>query len=160
LDGLIGNLAASFEAQVARADRIAADDLALALAQDADLYEALSRWRGARVAVEGLPSLQVSALGVDHVAAGDPVELVVSLSHAILRRAPSERKPVRTDHPLSMALRPWSRARCTVRVGAGGSIYEGILVRAGTDHVLLRRENDELLIGYGQLAWVRLYPGG
>jgi hypothetical protein len=154
VEGLVRDLSASFEARVARAEEIAAADLAVSLEQDADIPDALSRWRGACIAMEDLPPLAVTEVGRDYLSAGIPTQAVVPLSRAIVTRAPSESRPVHTDQLLILALRPWSRDRLQVRVKAEGRIHQGRLVRAAWDHLLLGRGQHEVLIGLGALEWI------
>lgn len=142
-------LEASFEAGLARDEEVAADDLAFSLRQDVDVRAAVARSGTAWVLAGGAA---VDEIGADYVLAG---ALAVPSSRAFLRAAPGH--PPRTSGATLLELLGRvcrSGGRVTIQSPLGSA--SGRLVRVGKDHVAVRNDGLETVVGLGALESVRL----
>jgi hypothetical protein len=162
LQRMMEALEASFEAALERSEEVAADDLAFSLLQDSRLPVALSRASGYRLHLAGVGSLEVSAIGLDFVGAGDPLEVVAPSARAVAVGVPSADPPVGSEERPSIArvpmleiLRRWARLGHRAEVATGEGTFRGLLTRACPDHLALGRGSREVLVGMGAIRYVR-----
>lgn len=159
-------LEASFDAALEQSEEAAADDLAFSLLQDSRLPVALSRSSGYRLHLSGTGSLEVSAIGLDFVGAGDPLEIVAPTARAVVVRASGgdavavvDARPSMTRVPMLEILRRWARRGHRAEVATGEETFRGVLTRACPDHVALGCGAGEVLVGTGAIRYVRRVLG-
>jgi hypothetical protein len=160
LDRLIASLDARFGAAVAQAREQAADELALSLSHSASFLEAASRLGPLELVLEGGGHAEVTCVGADYVASGDPTRLLVPSSRALVRQAGTRAPDVREAETLAIVLLRWVRAGAEVElVGVDGAIT-GRLNTAGRDHVGLDARGQRWLLGRDAIRSVRRLGGG
>lgn len=151
-DGWLAGLGASFDAALAREEDVAADDLAFSFRQDGDL-RATTRGRGWVLLLDGgEAAAPVEEVGADFVSAGGAV---VPVRYAALRSAEGA-SPRLSERTLSEVLGAACRSNAWVEARAGGTRVEGRLVKAGRDHVVLRRGATDVVLGLDAIAALRL----
>lgn len=156
---LLAGLNESFEAAVAREEEIAASDLARSFRRGADLGERLRRGGEVTLIEDGV-RVPVAGIGGDYFTCGDPAVLVGRLDRNLLAVASVGRAPSRPADALR-AVGDWAAREEQVRVGtAGEGVYEGRLLHARADHLVLRTPLEELVLPMGIVKSIRLVRGG
>jgi hypothetical protein len=146
-------LEATFEAGLAREEEIAASDLAFSLRQDVDLQAAVARsGAGWNLLAPGGATAAVDDVGVDYVRAAT---LLVRASHAVLRSTDGP-KPRVVDRRLLELLGEACRSGVEASVTTGNGTTAGRLIRVANDHLALRNEDSEMVVGLGAVESVRL----
>lgn len=153
---LMDSLEASFDAAVARREEEAASDLALSLLQGRSLTDIGGRegaWDLRLADGRGLP---VTLIGRDFIGAGKPPSVLVPAARAVLVRITASTPPRRSDASLVEELRGLVGLGASVRVDTGCGSFEGVLARAGPDHVLLQALTGEVLVGLDGISVLQL----
>ena len=146
-------LEASFEAGLAREEEVAAADLAFSLRQDVSLRDALARSAtGWTVVTQGAAAAAVDEVGVDYVRAGS---LLVPSTRAVTRST-GDTPPRVAETRLSELLGTACRAGAQATIATAGATSTGRLVRVAQDHVALRNEDTETVVGAAAVEWIRL----
>ncbi len=158
LDRLLSSLEVTFEAAVNREEEEAATDLAFSLGQDQPLQEVLLRGGPLRLLLEDGAAIPVSIVGADYVIAGDPPRLVAQASATFVTGGDS-RLPREAATSLLTVLRTWARSGASVAVEADGRSYNGVLVQATSDHLVLDAPAGRFVVGRGGVRQVRLISG-
>lgn len=146
----------SFGAAIAAADETAADDLALSFLQDLKLSEALRRLGPVAAQVGADPFCAIAELGSDYVVMRDVHPKIVNIERAVFKSDPAGMGPVCRERGLVGLLRSLARKRVMLRVLRAGEVTEGLLVRAGRDHLGLRRGENEVLIPLNLVSAITL----
>jgi hypothetical protein len=160
LDRLIASLDASFDAAVARAEREAADDLALSLGHSGSFVEAASRLGALEVRIMGGVRAPVRVVGADYVASGDPLTLVVPAGRAVLVETDGRRPGVDLSDGLVPLLLRWSRTTPEVEVATDDGTLRGRLRTAGSDHLRIDVATTRWLLGLQTIRYVRRVARG
>ncbi|HEX2049322.1 MAG TPA: hypothetical protein VHJ34_01675 [Actinomycetota bacterium] len=156
LERYIATLDAAFDAAVAREEDEAASDLAFSLVQDRSLRERLARAGEAGVVVAEGRIEPVSAVGADYVAAGDPASIAVPLRVAeVVWRDGRGARPATLDGTLLELLRSWARAGAGTTIDTIRASWNGRLVAAGRDHVVVRSRGRDVAVALGALVAAR-----
>ena len=155
---VLRGLAARFDSAVARDEELAARDLARSLRSGRDT-RGLIRAGAGLIAPTGL-SEPIAELGHDYCVAGvdghwlvplDAVELLVG------RKAP---RPREGSEWLSCLLRGLGRSGAHAELFAASGRRFGVLVGAGSDHVLLETQIGPTAIPLAAIRAIRLVHGG
>lgn len=155
VEGLIRSLGARFEAEVAREEDLAADDLALSLIQGRSLVEVASRQPSLEAVLEGEGRLQVLELGLDHVVVGPPPGAIVPLDAVVLTAGGTASCEV-TQRGLIERLRDHVRPAAEVEVGLGRASIRGTLKAVGPDHLRVESLGQTYLIPISRATRVRV----
>ena len=153
-------LGAQLEAAERRAEEEAANDLALSLAQDSVLADALSRAGAATVLVEGGGRLTVTGVGSDFLWIDGPRPRILPLSQAVVRLEERGRPPARWHMSLLEACRQLVRAGAIVEVTCNFGSAIGKLNRAARDFVAVLTEQGPVVAPYTAIQGIRLIRGG
>jgi hypothetical protein len=159
LEQVFSDLDAAFEAALERQDSDAADDLALSLRQDVDLFETLRDGRPIAVAAGG-GRMSVVEVAADHVAA-EAIDLwIFPTASAVLVRPTEGTTPRFTTTTLVEALRAATRRAETVACSAGEKECEGRLILCARDHFVLSTAREQMVVPLASIRWVRFVRGG
>jgi hypothetical protein len=142
LDPVISNLAASFEASVARSEDEAAADLALSFRQGRALIEALGLAPGIEARLPGGAGCPVTLLGDDFCGFGDPVTRVLTWEKAVFQINASGAVPTRFPGDLIALAREWTRRGAHVEVVTQAGGLRGRLAEAGSDYLCVMAAAD------------------
>ena len=153
LDRLFSNLDAGFSAAMEAEIEVAANDLAFSLSQDVSHGEDIIRNGGALLV--GGAAVPIDGVGHDFVASRDHL---VPLGRAIVRLG-SERPPDRIHDVLLAVLRRAARSRRDVLVETGAASYQGRLLRATAEHLVVSGTG-LIAIPIGAIDSVRFVRGG
>lgn len=156
IDRWLSSLNATFEAAVEREEEQAAGDLAFSFLQDLDQVETLRRGKAAALKLAGGANLPVARVGRDYVAAGTPPNLIVPLTFAVIGVGPSGPAPESADDSLLLLLRRAARLGTYARIATSEGDWQGRLVKAGVDHVILNVSGQSLVIGNGAMRSITL----
>jgi hypothetical protein len=156
LQRLFTSLGATFEAEIARDEEEAAEDLAFSLRQGRSLADVLERNSWQLVTPAG--PRQVTGVGKDYVVAGGRPLLVAPLSKAAFVSAHGA-KPLVSDNTLLQLLRSLARSGARVEIGLSSGTFGGRLLWTGTDHVVVETARRRTAVGLGAIEWVRLEEG-
>jgi hypothetical protein len=159
LHRVLASLEATFDAAVAREEEEAAADLALSLSQDRSLPESLLGSGPVQVVLDGGGTAPVSAIGDDYVAAGSLVRLFRSQTATFVVGGDGD-APRRTPTSLLSVLRRCARFRDRVTVCLNGGVFNGRLVSAAPDHIVLDGAAGRFVIGVGAMREIRLVTEG
>lgn len=151
----LDDLAASYEAAVAREDELAAADLAFSFRQGGALSQRLGSGSWALV-VGGELSVAVEEVGADYVAGGT---LVVPAARVFLRSS-SGSPPRVTDRTLGEVLGAACRAGAEIELSTACGTARGRLVEVGREHLVLRRQGADAVVGLGAVEAVRMPDRG
>ncbi len=153
MDRLLDSLGVEFEAELARYDDAAADDLALTFLQDSTLAHSLQGqgWRIDPVLETPSAGKRVEEAGLDYVLAGGVVVMTARASFLASAHDP----PITSDRTFREVLRGWTRPPMVVDLKAGPSEFRGRLTRAARDYVALSTSVGERLIPLGEIWWVK-----
>lgn len=146
----------SFGAAIAAADEVAADDLALSFLQDLELDEALRRSGPIAAQVGKDPFRAVIEVGLDYVVTFDAHPRIIKMDRAVFRVDPLGSAPALVDRTMVTLLRSLARRPMKVRVAGEGDIAEGLMVRAGRDHLGLKSTAPDVLIPLGLVSSITL----
>ena len=160
LDKLLLGLGAQLEAAERRAEDEAANDLALSLAQDSVMADALTRAGVASVPVEGGGRLTVTSVGSDFLWIDGPSPRIVPLAQAVVRLEERGRPPARWDISLLEACRQLARAGAIVEVTWRFGSAMGRLDRAARDFVAVSTERGLVVAPYAAIQDIGLIRGG
>jgi hypothetical protein len=145
LQGLFTSLGATFEAEIARDEEEAAQDLAFSLRQGRSLADVLERGSWQLQTPSG--PRPISVVAVDYVVAGDVPAVIAPLDRAVFEAAadrsgsdhqakPTDPSPARDmDSTFLQLLRSVARAGARARIESASGSVSGRLLWAGTDHV-------------------------
>ena len=100
--------------------------------------------------------LPVTLVGRDFVGAGSPSSILVPSARAVLIQATDANPPQRSDATLTEELRGLAGLQAHVRVETEFGSLEGLLARVGSDHLLLRAGEREMLLGLAGISVVEL----
>lgn len=153
---LIDSLEASFDAAIARREDEAASDLALSLLQGRALTDIAAREGAWDLRLGDGRVLPVSLVGSDFIAAGNPPSVLVPSGRAVLIRAATGATAQRSDGTLIEELRGLAGLGAAIRVDAECGSFEGVLVRAGPDHVVLKGKVGEALVALAGVSVLEL----
>jgi Protein of unknown function (DUF2642) len=153
---LMESLEASFDAAVARREDEAASDLAISLLQGRSLTDIAGREDAWDLRCGDGRRIPVTLIGRDFIGAGTPTSVLVPAARAVLIRAEEPSRPRRSDASLIEELRGLAGLGATVRVDTQSGSFEGLLARAGPDHVLLQATAGEVLVGLEGISVVEL----
>jgi hypothetical protein len=153
LDRLFSGLEAGFSAALGAEIEIAADDLAFSLSQDVPHREDLLRNGGSLLANGSVT--RIDGVGHDFVISG---ERLVPLGRAVVRMG-SERVPDRIHDVLLAVLRRAARSGRGAVVETGTTSYEGRLLRATAEHVVVSGIG-LIAVPIGLVESIRLARGG
>lgn len=156
IDRWLSSLNATFEAAVEREEEQAAGDLAFSFLQDLGQVETLRRGKAAALALAGGASLPVARVGRDYVAAGTPPNLIVPLTFAVILVGPSGPAPEIADDGLLLLLRRAARLGTYAQVATSEGEWQGRIVKAAVDHLIVNASGQSLVIGNGSLRSIRL----
>ncbi len=98
--------------------------------------------------------------GTITLGAGDPIELAVPASRAILVQAAYGEAPERRRDSLVMVLRGWARRRLKVQVETGSGSLRGHVAAVGSDHIQLQTPLGWALVNLASADAVRVARGG
>jgi hypothetical protein len=160
LDKLLLGLGAQLEAAERRAEDEAANDLALSLAQDSVMSEALSRAGAVTALVDDGGGLPVSAVGSDFLWIEGPRQLLLPLAGVAVRLEDRGRPPARWDLSLVDACRRLARAGAIVEVTCEFGLSRGKLDRAARDFLAVATEWGSVIAPYSTIKGIRLIRGG
>jgi hypothetical protein len=160
LDKLLLGLGAQLEAAERRAEEEAADDLALSLAQDSVMSEALTRAAAVTALVGGGGRLTVSAVGCDFLWIDGPRPLLLPLDQVAVRLEDRGRPPARWDMSLVEVCRRLARARAIVEVTCEFGSPLGKLDRAARDFLAVATDQGPVVAPYSAIKGIRLIRGG
>ncbi|MDQ3751285.1 MAG: hypothetical protein M3333_00100 [Actinomycetota bacterium] len=156
IDRWLSCLNASFEAAVEREEDQAAGDLALSFLQDLDQVETLRRGKAAALRLAGGASLPVDRVGRDYVAAGTPPNLIVPVRFAVILVGSSGPPPEVAADSLLLLLRRAARLGTYVHASTTEGEWQGRIVKAGMDHLVINASGQSLVIGNDSLRSIRL----
>ena len=160
LDKLLLGLGAQLEAAERRAENEAANDLALSLAQDSVMSEALTR-AGAVTALVGDGGGQpVSAVGSDFLWIDGSRQLLLPLDEAVVRLEDRGRPPARWDMSLVDVCRRLARVGAIVEVTCEFGLPQGKLDRAARDFLAVATEQGSVIAPYSAIKGIRIIRGG
>jgi hypothetical protein len=157
LQRLFTSLGATFEAEIARDEEEAAEDLAFSLRQGRSLTDVLER-NPCRVLTPAGHQV-VTALGEDYVVAGGSPALILPLHRSVFVTGGEGSAPAVSTGTLLHLLRSLARAGARIEVGCGPSSFGGRLLWTGTDHVVMETNQGRLAVGLDAVDWVRLEEG-
>jgi hypothetical protein len=153
---LIESLEASFDAAVARREDEAASDLAISLLQGRSLTDIAGREDAWDLRCGDGRRIPVSLIGSDFIGAGSPPTVLVPATRAVLIRATEASPPRRSDASFIEELRGLAGLGAPVRVETEAGSFEGLLARAGPDHILLQTTPGEVLVGLAGISVIEL----
>jgi hypothetical protein len=153
---LMESLEASFDAAVARREDEAASDLALSFLQGRSLTDIAGREDAWDLRFRDGRRLPVTLIGRDFIGAGRPPSVLVPAPRAVLIQASASSPPRRSDASLIEELRGLAGLGASVRVDTECGSFEGLLARAGPDHVLLQAPTGEVLVGLAGMSVIEL----
>ncbi len=156
IDSWLSSLNASFEAAVEREEEQAAGDLAFSLLQDLGQVETLRRGKAAALKLAGGASLPVARVGSDYLAAGNPPNLIVPISFAVVLVGPSGPAPEIADDSLLLLLRRAARLGTYARISSTEGDWQGRIVKAGVDHLIVNVSGQSLIVGNGAIRAITL----
>ncbi len=157
---LVESLNASFEAAIAREEDRSASELAFSFMQNRPLRDVLARLGSAQLCLPEGARAPVSVVGRDYLGAGDPLELAVPASRAVLLQAGVGEAPELRHDSLLMVLRSWARLGLKVQLEAPSGSIRGYLEAVGSDHVQVHTPLGWGLVALGCLDAVRVVRGG
>lgn len=156
IDRWLSSLNATFEAAVEREEEQAAGDLAFSLLQDLGQVETLRRGKAATLKLAGGASLPVARVGRDYAVAGNPPNLIVPISFAVILVGPSGPGPEIADDSLLLLLRRAARLGTYARISTSEGEWQGRIVKAGVDHLIINVSGQSLVIGNGSMRSITL----
>ncbi|MEA2447798.1 MAG: hypothetical protein QOK47_1435 [Actinomycetota bacterium] len=152
---LFDDLDAGLEAAIAHEEEEAANDLARALRQDADLRLALAR-AGWRVKLSDESSLPVDEVGTNYAAVTSASSvLLVPLGRAIFISDPGSEPPQISHGSLLELLRRQVRAGSRVELVSDAGTFSGTLLAAAPDHLHLTGRSGDVLLAARSIRAVR-----
>lgn len=160
LDKLLLGLGAQLEAAERRAEEEAANDLALSLAQDSVMADALTRAGAATAVVAGGGRLTVSAVGADFLWIDGPRPRIFPLAQTVVGVEERGRPPARWQMSLLEACRKLARTGAIVEVTCEFGSPLGRLESAARDFLTVATEHGQVAIPYTAIQAVRLIRGG
>jgi hypothetical protein len=160
LDKLFLGLGAQLEAAERRAEEEAANDLALSLAQDLVMADALTRAGTATVLVEGGGRLTVTGVGSDFLWIDGSHPQILPLAQAVVRLEERGTPPARWPMSLLEACRQLVRGGAIVEVTCAFGSALGKLDRAARDFVAVVTERGPVFAPYSAIQGIRLMRGG
>jgi hypothetical protein len=160
LDKLLLGLGAQLEAAERRAEEEAADDLALSLAQDSVMAEALTRSGTVTALVEGGGRAPISAVGSDFLWIDRPRERLLPQSHAVVKVEDRGRPPARWQISLVDACRQLARSGAIVQVTCKFGSPTGKLDRAARDFLAVATDKGSVVAPYTAVHAIELIRGG
>ena len=160
LDKLLLGLGAQLEATERRAEDEAADDLALSLAQDATMADALTRGGATVALVEGGGRLKVSAVGSDFLWIDEPRPQLIPIGRAVVGLEERGNPPARWDRSLVQACRELARSGAIVEVTCTYGAPVGELELAGRDFLAVATNHGRTVVPYAAIQCVGLIRGG
>ncbi|MDQ3662990.1 MAG: hypothetical protein M3454_18470 [Actinomycetota bacterium] len=156
IDRWLSSLNATFEAAVEREEEQAAGDLAFSLLQDLSQVETLRRGKAAVLKLAGGASVPIARVGRDYVAAGNPPNLIVPLTFAVILVSPSGPAPEIADDTLLLLLRRAARLGTYARISTTEGEWQGRIVKAGVDHLIVNASGQSLVVGNGSMRTITL----
>jgi len=160
LDKLLLGLGAQLEAAERRAEEEAANDLALSLAQDSVMADALTRAGTTTVLVEGGGRLTVTAVGSDFLWIAGSYPRIFPLAQAVVRLEERGKPPARWHMSLLEVCRQLARAGAIVEVTCSFGSALGKLDLAARDFVAVLTEQGPVVAPYTAIHGIRLIRGG
>jgi hypothetical protein len=167
LQRLFTSLGATFEAEIARDEEEAAQDLAFSLRQGRSLADVLERGAWRLLTPSG--PRPISLVGVDYVAAGGVPAVVAPLLRAVFDAdgepesfqdmVPETRPPRAVDTTFLQLLRSLARASAPVRIGCPAGPLSGRLLWAGTDHIAVEATRRRMAISLRAIDWIVVEEG-
>lgn len=155
LQRLFTSLGATFEAEIARDEEEAAEDLAFSLRQGRSLADVLERGSWHLMTPAG--RRPVSFLGADYAVA-DPA-IVVPLGSAVFAASDEPSQVDVSDGTLLQFLRSLARSGALVEVTSHAGVFGGRLLWTGTDHVVVDTGAGRIAIALGGLEMVVVREG-
>jgi hypothetical protein len=156
VDRLLGTLEASFQGAISHEEELAANDLATSLLQGRDAFDVVRAWGGATL--EGR-ALDVAEIGSDYAGVGRPCREIIRLEEAVLSRGAGAGLICDRGRTFLEVLRAWARDHEEVQVQALDGGFQGRLLAAGPDHLLLETAAGQKLIGAAKVRSVKLSRG-
>jgi len=156
IDSWLSSLNATFEAAVEREEEQAAGDLAFSLLQDLGQVETLRRGKAAALRLAGGASLPIARVGRDYLAAGSPPNLIVPTSFAVILVGSSGPAPEIADDSLLLLLRRAARLGTYAQISTIEGEWQGRIVKAGADHLIVNASGQSLVIGNGAVRTITL----
>jgi len=156
LEQVLSELDAAFGSALERQESDAADDLALSLKQDSDLFQTIADGSAIAVLIEG-ECRPVGTIGADHVVV-EPGPCLVPLSCALMLKSTTGQAPRLTSITLLEALRARARRGPTVTCAIGDAEVVGRLAMCGRDHVVVARSGEQLIVPLSTMLWIRFSP--
>ena len=153
-------LSASFDATIAREENQSASDLAFSLRQNRLLIDVLPRLGAAELCLPDGARACVSVVGNDYLGAGDPIELAVPASRAVLVQGGLGGAAERRRESLAMVLRGWGRQGLKVQVDTGCGTLGGLVGAVGSDHIQLQTRLGWALVNLASVDALRVARGG
>ncbi|CAN5675454.1 hypothetical protein BH20ACT23_BH20ACT23_25270 [soil metagenome] len=160
LDKLLLGLGAQLEAAERRADEEAANDLALSLAQDSLMSDALTRAGAVTAMIPGGGRLSVSAVGEDFLWIEGSAPQLLPLAQTAIKLEERGRAPARWRTSQLEACRELARAGAIVEVTCGFGLAVGRLERAARDFLTVATEHGRVVAPYQAIQAVRVIRGG
>jgi hypothetical protein len=155
LQGLFTSLGATFEAEIARDEDVAADDLAFSLRQGRSLADVIERGSWDLLTPSGPRTLAIVA--GDYVAAGSSPVFITPLAGATFVAGSAHITPAMlSDRTLLQLLRRLSRGGFDVELETASGQFRGRLLWAGTDHVVIDGIRGQVALGLDALQWIRV----
>jgi hypothetical protein len=132
---MLSELAASFDAAVARSEDEAASDLALSFRQGRTLVEVLLRAGGLEARLRDGLRCSVALIGDDFCGGGEPVTRVVPWAAACFQPSPAAAPPSRYHGDLMSFARDLTRRGARVEVASTAGSLQGVLAEVGSDYL-------------------------
>ncbi|MGH2699849.1 MAG: hypothetical protein ACRDJL_11730 [Actinomycetota bacterium] len=159
LDGLLLGLGGQLEASERRAEEEAADDLALSLAQDASLADALCRSGAVNALAPDGGRFRVAAVGADFLWIETPHSRLLPLGHSVVTLGERDRPPVRWNLSLLEACRDLSRSGGIVELTHQFGSVTGRVERAARDFISIVSKRERTAVPYTALRAIRIIRG-
>lgn len=160
LERVVARLEARFEAALARDDEEAAADLAVSFAADEPLNISIMRAGGGVLQLAAGEQHEVSSVGSDYVACGDPAWLISPIGAVSVLLAGQGDPPSEIPDTFRQVARRWARERRFVVVTATIGETRGLLMRVSPDHLEVRGLAGLLLVPLQLVTSIRLAREG
>jgi len=144
-DPVLENLAASFEGSIAYEEDLAAEDLTRSLLNGRTYGDVVADRGPWDLVLSDRRRLPVTEIGADYVAAHGVALVLCRYGARPLVRG-SSTPPTSAQKTFAMVLREWSRSGQKVGVTSGDATWEGSVVSASPDHLLLLSNGREVLL--------------
>jgi hypothetical protein len=152
----LSNLAANFDAALARSEDEAASDLALSFRQGRTLADVLLRAGGVEARLRDGLRCVVTIVGDDFCGGGDPVTRAMPWGGACFQSSSVAAPPNRYHGDLMSLAREWTRRGARVEVASVAGNLQGVLAEVGSDYLCVVTKAGRCYVGRAALTEISL----